>query len=179
MCFVPQHRALFEHLNFQKWSRNHMFCTFWLGHVLRATMACNCSSLIWPTGSAPAALANLLFDPPEPQIRKKTKWIVTFLPFRPPASSFFLPSLLWSSHFFSSPPWLFPPLRFHLSILSEVWLLNFLRLIILSNPKLITMISAEKNQRNHQVLTQRLKWADRGGSKPKARTSHGRAGTEW
>ena len=38
-------------------------------------------------------------------------------------------SLLWSSHFFSSPLWLFPRLLFHLSILSEVWLLNFLRYI--------------------------------------------------
>ena len=37
-------------------------------------------------------------------------------------------SLLWSSLFFSSHLWLFPPLLFHLSILSEVWLLNFLRL---------------------------------------------------
>ena len=36
-------------------------------------------------------------------------------------------SLLWSSLFFSSPLWLFPPLLFHLSILSEVWLLDFLR----------------------------------------------------
>jgi len=36
--------------------------------VLRATTACNFSSLIWPAGSAPAALASLLFDPPEPQI---------------------------------------------------------------------------------------------------------------
>ena len=36
-------------------------------------------------------------------------------------------SLLWSSHFFSSPLWLFPPLLFHLSMLSEIWLLNFLR----------------------------------------------------
>ena len=35
---------------------------------------------------------------------------------------------LWSSLFCSSPLWLFPPLLFHLSILSEVWLLNFLRL---------------------------------------------------
>ena len=43
---------------------------------------------------------------------------------------FLLPalSLLWSSHFLTSPPWLFPPLLFHLCILSEVWLLNFLRL---------------------------------------------------
>ena len=36
-------------------------------------------------------------------------------------------SLLWSSLFCSSLLWLFPPLLFHLSILSEVWLLNFLR----------------------------------------------------
>ena len=35
-------------------------------------------------------------------------------------------SLLWSSHFFSPPPGLFSPLLFHLSILSEVWLLSFL-----------------------------------------------------
>ena len=31
--------------------------------MLRATTACNFSSLIWPAGSAPAALASLLFDP--------------------------------------------------------------------------------------------------------------------
>ena len=36
-------------------------------------------------------------------------------------------SPLWSSHFFSSPLWLFPALLFHLSMLSEVWLLNFLQ----------------------------------------------------
>ena len=42
--------------------------TFWLQNVLRATTACNFSSLVWPAGSAPAALASLLFDPPEPQI---------------------------------------------------------------------------------------------------------------
>ena len=36
-------------------------------------------------------------------------------------------SPLWSSHFFSSPLWLFPPLLLQLSILSEVSLLNFLR----------------------------------------------------
>ena len=30
-------------------------------------------------------------------------------------------SLLWSSHFFSSPLWLFPPLLFQLSIWSDVW----------------------------------------------------------
>ena len=68
MCFAPQRLALFRHLNFQKWSGAEVLCTFWLGNVLRATTACNFSSLIWPAGSAPAALASLLFDPPEPQI---------------------------------------------------------------------------------------------------------------
>ena len=103
-----------------------VFCTFWLGHVLRATTACSCSSLIWPAGSAPAALASLLFDPPEPQINGKTQCFATFLPFRAPASSFF--SLFLFFDLLSSPFWLFPPLLFHVSVLSEVWLLNFLRL---------------------------------------------------
>ena len=89
MCFAPQRRALFRHLNFQKWSEHGVFCTFWLRNVLRATTACNFSSLIWPAGSAPAALASLLFDPPEPQIIGKTQCVTTFLPFRASASSFF------------------------------------------------------------------------------------------
>ena len=62
MCFAPQRRALFRHLNFQKWSDAAVLCTFSLRNVLRATTACNFSSLIWPAGSAPAALASLLFD---------------------------------------------------------------------------------------------------------------------
>ena len=136
MCFAPQRRALFRHLNFQKWSEHGVFCTFWLGNVLRATTACAFSTselpkvvrawcvlyiLTWkcasrhngvhffdistsksgpdlvcfvhfdfqmcfapqrralfhlssgPAGSAPAALASLLFDPPEPQIIGKTQ----------------------------------------------------------------------------------------------------------
>ena len=28
MCFAPQRRALFRHLNFQKWSEAEVFCTF-------------------------------------------------------------------------------------------------------------------------------------------------------
>ena len=40
MCFAPQRRALFRHLNLQKWSEPLVFCTFWLGNVLRATTAC-------------------------------------------------------------------------------------------------------------------------------------------
>ena len=99
MCFAPQRRALFWHLNFQKWSDTGVLCTFWLGNLLRATTACNFSSLIWPAGSAPAALASLLFDPPEPQIIGKTQCFATFLPFRASASSFFLLFLFYSSFF--------------------------------------------------------------------------------
>ena len=63
MCFAPQRRALFRHRNFQKSSDAEVFCTFWLGNVLRATTACNFSSLLWPAGSAPAALASPTFRP--------------------------------------------------------------------------------------------------------------------
>ena len=89
MCFAPQRHALFQHLNFQKWSGAEVFCTFSLRNRLRATAACNFSSLISPDVSAPAALASLLFDPPEPQNHEKTQCFATFLPFRAPASSFF------------------------------------------------------------------------------------------
>ena len=57
--------------------------------MLRPTTECNFSSLIWSDGSAPAALASLLFDPPEPQIIGKTQCFANFLPFRAPGSSFF------------------------------------------------------------------------------------------
>ena len=40
MCFAPQQRALFRHLNFQMCSDVGAFCTFWLGNVLRTTTAC-------------------------------------------------------------------------------------------------------------------------------------------
>ena len=40
MCFAPQQCALFQHVNFQRCSKHGVFCTFWLGNVLRATTAC-------------------------------------------------------------------------------------------------------------------------------------------
>ena len=58
------------------------------------------SSLTWPDGSAPAALASLLVDPAEPQIIGKTQCFATFLPC---VILFLLTlSLLWSSLFYSS-----------------------------------------------------------------------------
>ena len=92
MCFAPKWRALFRHLNFQNCSETQVFCTFSLGNALRATTACNFSSLLWPAGSAPAALASLLFDPPEPQSLEKHS--VSRLPFRASPSYFFLLFLL-------------------------------------------------------------------------------------
>ena len=89
MRFAPQRRALFRQLNFQKCSETQVFCTFALKNLLRATTACNFSFLISPDVSAPAALASLLLDPPEPQNIEKTQCFATFLPFRTPASSFF------------------------------------------------------------------------------------------
>ena len=128
MCFAPQRRALFRHLNFQKCSEAGVFCTFWLWNVLRATTACNFSSLLWPDGSAPAALASLLFDPPEPQIIGKNTVNRDFPTFSRICIFFLLTlSLLLFSlliFLFSLP---LPCSAFHLSILSEVWLLNFLR----------------------------------------------------
>ena len=44
MCFAPQRRALFRHLNFQKWSDIGVFCAFCLPNVLRATTACTFST---------------------------------------------------------------------------------------------------------------------------------------
>ena len=112
--FAPQWHALFRHLNFQKWSEHGVLCTFWLRNVLRATTACNFSSLIWPAGSAPAALASLLFDPPEPRIIGKTQCFATFSTFSRICLFFLLTlSLLWSSLFYSSLSlWLFPSLLF-------------------------------------------------------------------
>ena len=40
MCFSPQPRAFFQHLNLQKWSKHVVFCTFSLQNVLFATAAC-------------------------------------------------------------------------------------------------------------------------------------------
>ena len=107
MCFAPQRRALFRHLNFKKCSEREVSWAVSLANVLRATKACNCSSLIWPV-----ALASLLFDPPKPQIIGKTQCFATFLPFRVPGSSFFwdflfcdllFSALLFSSRLLSSP----------------------------------------------------------------------------
>ena len=192
MCFAPQRRALFRHLNCQKWSGPGVFCTFWLQNVLRATTVCpfrhlNCQKwsgpgvfctfwlqnvlrattittactfsrsqlpkvlrapgvlyiLTWKCASRHngaqffiSPLASWLrtrhfseptFRPPRAPNHRNNTAFATFLPFR--ASTFFLLTL--SLLLFSLLIFLFslplPYSAFHLSILSEVWVLNFLR----------------------------------------------------
>ena len=98
MCFALQRHALFSTSGLPEAVRTLIvFCTFWLRNVLPA----NFSSPLWAAGSAPATLASLLFDPPEPQIIGKTQCFATCLPFRASASSVLtsvpLPSLLASN----------------------------------------------------------------------------------
>ena len=57
MCFVLQRRPLFQHLNFQKRSGTEVLVHFDF-EMCFGQMACNFSSLIWPDGFAPAALAS-------------------------------------------------------------------------------------------------------------------------
>ena len=123
ICFAPQRRALFRHLNVQKWSGPGVFCAFWLRNLLRTTKARNFSFLIWPDGSAPAALASLLFDPPEPQIIEKhcvsrLSYLFAHLhllssdSFSSLIFSLLLFSLLLFSLLLFSSLWLFPSLLF-------------------------------------------------------------------
>ena len=152
MCFAPPRRALFRHLNFQKWSEPSVFCTFWLGNVLRATTACTfstsqlqkvlrmwsvftffilkCASRHHGVQLFLSHLARWLRTrcfskptfrpprPPEPKSSKKRTEFATFLLFLYLFLRTCIVFLLWSSHFFSSPLWLFPPLLFQLSMLS-------------------------------------------------------------
>ena len=103
MCFAPQQRALFRQLNFQKLLRDRQFLPLFdfetcFAPQLRAIVPLSSGHM----APHPAALASLLFDPPEPQIIGKTQWFATCLPFRAPASSFFwlflFSDLLASSH---------------------------------------------------------------------------------
>ena len=64
---VPESNWLVDVPGSHGWRVMELIAGCWL------ITACTFSSLIWPAGSAPAALASLLFDPPEPQIIGKTQ----------------------------------------------------------------------------------------------------------
>ena len=161
MCFAPQRRALFRHLNFQKCSEPVSFLHVWLRNVLRAATACTFSTSqlpkVLPTRFLFFSLANVL---------RATQGRATFylssgqMAPHPPLQRAYFSTLrshkslekhsvsrlsylfarldLLSSETFSDFPFLIiflllfssltlPISAFHLSILSEVWLLNFLQ----------------------------------------------------
>ena len=124
ICFSPQRRTIFRHLNFKKCSDVSSFLIVSLPNLLLATAACNFWCLLWAPTSAPAALTGLLFDWPDTRIIEKTQHFVTSLTFGADVSSFF-----WLSRYciFFLLTWLLYS-AFQLSILSEVCYLNFLRL---------------------------------------------------
>ena len=159
MCFAPQRRALFRHRNLQKWSEPLVFCTFWLGNVLRATTACTFSTSQLPKVVRPWCVLYMLTCKCASRhngvhffISHLASWLRTRRfsepTFRPSGATnhwpntvfrdfptfsriciFFLLTL--SLLIFSLLIFLFylplPCSAFHLSILSEAWLLNFLR----------------------------------------------------
>ena len=152
MCFAPQQRALFRHRNFQKWSEPGVFCTFWLGNVLRATTACTFSTsqlpkVVWEwcvlyilTWKCASRLNGVQFF-----ISHLASWLRT----RRFSEPTFRPSRA-TNHWKNTVNRDFPTFSriciffllifslltlltsaFQLSILSEVSLLNFLRLLLL------------------------------------------------
>ena len=131
MCFAPQRRALFRHHNFQKWSGPGVFCTFWLGNLLRATTACNFSSRL-ASWLRTRRFSEPTFRPSGATNHWKNTVFRDFPTFSricsvcPLTLSLLIFSLL--IFLFSVP---LPCSAFHLSILSEVWLLNFLRIVSL------------------------------------------------
>ena len=127
---APQLRAFFRHFNFQKWSAHEVFGAFWFGNVLRAATACIffiSHPARWPPTHR---FSEPTFPPSGATNHYKNTVIRNFSTFSRTCIFFLLTlSLLWyslsSSLLFSSltlPPSAFP------SVLSEVWLLNFLRL---------------------------------------------------
>ena len=89
MCFAPPTARTFSTSQLQKVVRTWCFVHFDFEMHFAPQRRANFSSLICPAGSAPAALASLLFDPPEPQIIEKTHFLANFLPFRAAGPSFF------------------------------------------------------------------------------------------
>ena len=142
MCSAPQRRALFKHLNCQKWPEHGVFCTFWLPiapqrpalfrhlnfqkwsgrEVFLAFFTSKCASRhnsVQFFISHPASwLRTRRFSEPTFQPSGATNhWKNTVFRDFPTFSRtwIFFPlklSLFWSSFFFSSLLWLFPSLLF-------------------------------------------------------------------
>ena len=144
MCFAPQRRALFRHLNFEKWPESVVFLTFWRA-LFRHLNFERCSEHgVFCTFSRCASRHNcehFFISHLARRLRTRRFSEPTFRPsgvtnhwkntvFR----DFPTFSRIWASSDSFSSTLLFsltlPASAFHLSILSQVWLLNFLRVFI-------------------------------------------------
>ena len=110
MGFAPQRHALFKYLNFQK--RAPATCTCSRPQLPKALWSWSVLPTFWPYG-ATKHWKNTVFR----DFSTFSRTCIFFLLTLSLRYSFFFLSLLWLSH----------PLLLHLSILSKVWLLNFLR----------------------------------------------------
>ena len=178
MCFAPQRRALFRHLNFQKWSdlvcfvhfdfemcfapqRRAHFSTSQLPKVVRdrqflTLLTSKCASrhngvqfVIAPVASwlrtrrfseptfRPSGATNHWKNP----VNRDFPTFSRICIFCPLTLSLLIFSLL--IFLFSVP---LPCSAFHLSILSEVWLLNFLR------PASYPQVNVSITMENHQAI---------------------------
>ena len=128
-------------------------------NAFRATAACKFSFLLSTATSAPAALTNLLFDWPDAQIIERTQHFATSLTFG--AGCIFFS---WFSRYciFSLLTWLVLicfSSTFQLSILSEVYYLNFLRFFYfkkISPPAFITNLFLIYSHLSQHVTTTSL-----------------------
>ena len=147
MCFTTHPRALFRRLNFQKCSRAEALLMFWLGHVLRATAETH----LWRSSTSKSAPTMMCLGHFDIGVQFFISHLTRCLRTRRFSEPAFRPSgdtrhwkntmsrdfstfsftciffLLTFSLLTVSLLWLLSPRLFHLSILSEVWLLNFLR----------------------------------------------------
>ena len=150
MCFAPQRRALFWHCNFQKCSDVGVLYVLTLDNGVRffgistyknaANLVCFAHFDFECALRRARCFSEPTFRPSGATNHWKNTVFRDFATFSRTCIFFFLTlSLLWSSFFFSSLLWLFPPLLFHLPISSEVWLLNFLRLVSLCRKWLIPL----------------------------------------
>ena len=117
MCFAPQRRALFQHLNFQKWSEPLVFFNILTSKCASRHNGVHFSCLIWPAGSATRRFSEPTFRPSGATNHWKNTVNRDFPTFSRICIFFLLIFSLLT--LFTS--------AFQLSILSEVSLLNFLR----------------------------------------------------
>ena len=154
MCFAPQRRALFRHLNFQKWSDPLVFCPFWLGNVLRATTACTFSTSQLPKVVRSSSVLSILTWKCASRhngVHFSMSHLASWLRTRRFSEPTFRPSGA-TNHWKNTVNRDFPTFSriciffllifslltlftsaFQLSILSEVSLLNFLRVVVSSS----------------------------------------------